>query len=286
MLPTRDQIERAAYDRWERRGYFHGTDADDWIAAEMDLTFDLNYQQVCDYSLGESQQRILDARLPRCRFCEQAPPRASFSAPRPVVPELVASTSLHTRAVCDECSEQFARSIDRDFGALWSSLEPLRSGAAPCRAITAPSAITVGAYKALVRSALVLVPERELSSFTDTIEWVGNPDHEFDSRLFGGAGCLAYMTQAPITPGWVGLFARSSDDAPFPSMLFFLGSERLVLQVHLPLGARDEDLDGAEVRIPQRSFSSGPGPDYRISTCMVLPLRPAEQARPRRFRLF
>ena len=38
MLPTRDQIERAAYDRWIRRHRAHGYDRDDWIGSEIELT--------------------------------------------------------------------------------------------------------------------------------------------------------------------------------------------------------------------------------------------------------
>ena len=36
MRPTVHEIERAAYDRWERRGWMHGGDRDDWYAAETD----------------------------------------------------------------------------------------------------------------------------------------------------------------------------------------------------------------------------------------------------------
>ena len=68
------------------------------------------------------------------------------------------------------------------------------------------------------------------------------------------------------------LSCRTEKDAPFPYMLFFLGAERLILQVHLPLCALDEDLDGTEVHMPQRSFSTGTGPDLQTSTCLVLSL--------------
>ena len=63
------------------------------------------------------------------------------------------------------------------------------------------------------------------------------------------------------------------EDAPYPYMLFFLGAERLILQMHLPLCVLDEDLDGTEVHMPQRSFSTGAGPDLKTSTCLALPLK-------------
>ena len=200
---------------------------------------------------------------------------------------MVGNSSLFTRELCDECTKQFADTIDAEFARFWESLEALRAGTASFRQIRAPTAIPIAAYKSLIRMALSIMPEQELSSFTDTIEWVNNPDHAFDRSLFGGAGCLAYQTHVPYRAAWASLSCRIEEDAPFPYMLFFLGAERLILQVHLPLCALDEDLDGTAVRMPQRSFSTGAGPDLKTSTCLVLPLKSAaDPARTRRFRLF
>jgi len=288
MLPSREQIERAAYERWERRGRFHGADREDWVAAEKDAVFELNYQTVAEYWLAEPDQRVIgDLRRPRCRFCEQSPPRAAFSCVRPAVPELAGNSSLFTRELCDECAQQFADTIDAEFARFWESLEALRAGTTTFREIRAPTAIPIAAYKCLSRMALSLMPEQELSSFTDAIEWVSNPDHEFDRSLFGSAGCLVYQAHVPYRAAWAGLSCRIEEDAPFPYMIFFLGAERLILQMHLSLCALDEDLDGTEVRIPQRSFSTGTGPDLKSSTCLVLPLKSAaDPSRTRRFRLF
>ena len=202
MLPSREQIERAAYERWERRGRFHGADREDWVAAEMDTLFQLNYQTVAEFGLAEPEQRVLgDVRRPRCRFCEQSPPRAAFSVLRPAIPELVGNSSLYTRDLCDECAKQFADTIDAEFARFWESLEALRDGTASFREIRVPTAVPIAAYKSLIRMALSLMPEPELSSFTDTIEWVSNPDHEFDRTLFDGAGCLVYQAHVPYQRG-------------------------------------------------------------------------------------
>lgn len=288
MLPSREQIERAAYERWERRGRFHGADREDWGAAEMDTLFQLNYQTVAEFALAEQDQRVIgDVRRPRCRFCEQSPPRAAFSVLRPAIPQLVGNSSLFARDLCDECAKQFADTIDAEFARFWGSLEALRTGTALFREIRVLTAVPIAAYKALIRMALSLMPEQELSSFTDTIEWVSNPDHGFDRALFNSAGCLVYQAHVPYGAAWASLSCRIENDAPFPYLLFFLGAERLILQVHLPLCALDEDLDGTEVRMPQRSFSTGAGPDLKTSTCLVLPLKAADDpARTRRFRLF
>ena len=51
MFPTRDQVERTAYDRWLRRGQVHGHDREDWYAAEKELLFLLNYETIANYPL-------------------------------------------------------------------------------------------------------------------------------------------------------------------------------------------------------------------------------------------
>ena len=53
MHPTREQIDTAAYQRWQRRGGAHGHDRDDWLAAEKDLVFAVNYRYVARYKLAD-----------------------------------------------------------------------------------------------------------------------------------------------------------------------------------------------------------------------------------------
>src|SRR5262245_3318267 len=87
MLPTCDQVERAAYERWLRRGRTHGQDRADWYAAENELTFLLNYRIIAEYPLDSHERLILGhAPMRRCRLCERTPGQAAFDAPRPVVP--------------------------------------------------------------------------------------------------------------------------------------------------------------------------------------------------------
>jgi hypothetical protein len=265
----------------------HGHDRDDWVAAELDLTFDMNFKTLLEYPLAEKADRVIGAaRNPRCRFCEQSAPRVALSSGRPAVPEFVGNRTLKTCELCDECADQFAGTIDQDFAAFWQSLESLRGADAWLRDSPVPTAIPIGAYKALIRMALLIMPEADLAGFTDTIEWVGNPDQDFDSNLFGGLVCLVYQVHIPYPSPWTALARRTEEQAPFPCMLFFLASERLVVQTHLPLSTYDEDLDGTVVRIPERSFSTGLGSDLRAGMCLALPIRSSDPPRPRRIRLF
>jgi hypothetical protein len=287
MLPFRHEIEHAAYHRWERRGRLHGHDRDDWVAAEKDLTFERNYRTIVELPFLPGESRVVASDRPsRCRFCEQSTPRAAFSIPRPIFVECSGIGSIPTRELCDECAEQFAGSIDMEFARFWHSLEPMRTGADSHHESISPSYVPTGAYKALIRMAVLLTPEADLANLNDAIEWVANPDHEFDSRLFDGLECLVYTTHAPHPTGWAGLACRVDKEAPIPWMLFFLASSRIILQVHLPLCLNDEDLDGMDMRMPERSFSTGIGPEFRAAKCLRLPVRQADSPPRRRVRLF
>ncbi len=83
MRPSFHEIERAAYDRWERRGWMHGGDPDDWYAAETELTFLGHYRIIAEHALDGTRRPVLgDASVRRCRFCERTSRHASISPTR------------------------------------------------------------------------------------------------------------------------------------------------------------------------------------------------------------
>ncbi len=284
MYPTWQEIERAAYERWERRGWVHGADRDDWAAAEMDLKFQKNYRPAAEYPLQASDRIVIGARpRPSCRFCERSGPKARFTEPRPIVPAVVGPTSLYSGEICDECHEQFESTIDRDFAAFWESLAASTNG--PDR--SAPTSVSIGAYKALVRMAISIMPARELGHFVDTVEWVGNPDHDFDSSLFSGTGCLVYSAYTPHTIPWMSLSRRTDPDAPLPYAVFILVSGVHVIEIAPPLCERDQEHDDPRsFQLPRRSFTTGYGQAMRTAACRLLPLERSDRPRKRGARLF
>ena len=123
MLPNRDQIERVAYDRWLRRDRAHGRDRDDWVAAENELTFVLNYRALVEYQLDRPKPMVLgDFAARRCRLCERTSRHATFSATRPVV-QGVGATSLLSAEICDECQADCRDPIAGHCQQLWKTLE-------------------------------------------------------------------------------------------------------------------------------------------------------------------
>lgn len=281
MPPTWEQIQLAAYERWERRGRAHGADREDWAAAEMDVAFQLDFRPAAEYPLASDEPVVVGGRpKPGCRFCERAAPRARFSQPRPIVPDAVGATRLATAETCDDCYKQFAGSIDADFGRFWRPL------ASEDGTLDGPASVPVGAYKSMVRMAIAVMPSRELQHFADTIEWVGNPDHDFDGSLFSGTACLAYRTRHAYGVPWVSLSRRIDAEAPLPYAIFALAWGRLVIEVAPPLCSKDQDHDGVALRPPGRSFTTGFGGEMGAAARRVLPLEVVERPRRRGMRLF
>jgi hypothetical protein len=274
MFPTRDQVERTAYDRWLRRGRVHGHDREDWSAAEKELLFLLNYETIAHYPLGLEQRQVLHEGAPRhCRFCERTSGQASFLEPHPVVPGDVGTGSLRTFAICDECQADCREPLEGEFRKFWSALraDAAVSSREPFES-RGHNLGSLAAYKAMVASALLLLPESQLGFFPDALEWVSHPDPEIDAGLFAGSACRVYFGAGPGGRSWVSLAERCDDEMTLPYLLYFLGCDDRIIQVHVPLCLRDEDLDGRLLRIPERAMVAGEGPDFRECRSIVLPL--------------
>ena len=253
MFPSPEEIRMAAYFRWQRGGWRHGRDGTDWAAAEQDLLFALNYRVLAHYRLDAPEEvRIGDGRRKVCRFCEQSAPRAAFSAPARTIPEALGNTAVLSCDTCDECRASFARGIEAEFAAF---ARPYLGG--PARP-PAPG-IPIGAFKGLASMALTLLPAQELDFFRDALEWVANPDHAQDGGAFGDLGCYLHHAHSPSGHPWAALARRVEAEAPFPYMLFFLGTPAVTFELPVPLCARDEDLDGDVLVVPRVASPGEPG---------------------------
>jgi hypothetical protein len=273
MRPTVDQIQHAAYHRWQRRGYSHGRDRDDWQAAEKELTFLLNYRMIAEYPLTSANRPVLgDTSRRRCRFCERASNQVAFGPPRPVLPGVAGTRSLLTAEVCDDCQADWHDALDAELRAFWGCLGS-NGGVLGLHGEPRDRPIfSVAVFKSLIAGALLILPEAELPSVLDTVEWVSNTDHESDDRLFAGALCQVYSAPFLEDRSWISLARRIDDEAPLPNLIYFLAHDGIIIQVPVPLCLHDEDLDGRAVYQPERALNGGFGPDFQESRVTVLPL--------------
>jgi hypothetical protein len=278
MVPSGEEIAQAAYLRWVRRGEVHGRDRDDWLAAEKELTFDLNYQVIVEYSLNNPSAVVLGARrVARCRLCERSASQAVFSQPRAVVSG-TGTPSLLSAEVCDDCQAECREPLAGDLHRLWEAIwaENTWQDARPA---PRPRVVcSMAAYKAMISSALLIMPEPELEYFADTLEWVANPDPDFDSPLFAGIVGRAHFASFLRDRSTICLSRRIDDDSEFPYIVCSLAWGGAVVQVPVPLSMRDLELDGRPVTMPERSFTSGERQSFREARSMLLPLVPAGRA--------
>jgi hypothetical protein len=266
MYPTPEQVRDAAYDRWQRRGGGHGHDRDDWLRAEQDLLFALNYKVVSRIrsepppaGVGNGAARGRESGVRVCRFCEQTAPRARFgaSAGSGPVATFRPDGTLLVPDECDECRHLFEESFEADFArfahpicARWAPGEPLPSS------LIATPYVPIAAFKGLTRMALACLPRAELPEFEDAIEWIGNPDHDFDAGAFGPLTCDIHIFATPFPAPWATVSLREDDDAPMPFALFHLGVGHALFQIAILLCGRDADLDGHPLVVPRTAPSS------------------------------
>jgi hypothetical protein len=277
MRPTSDQVQVAAYHLWERRGGVHGRDRQDWLDAEKEVAFRLNYRTIADYALDASPRIVIgDGRPPQCRFCERAAARAEFHEPRPVIAGLPCSSALFSAEVCDECYTESLEPLALPLQSFWTGVQAMIAD--PGR----PGRVgfSIAAFKALVSSAMLILPRGELANFSDTLEWVINPDHDYDGGLFSGTVCHAYDRVASSGRPWVSLARRTDDEAALPYAVFVIFDGRTAAQVALPLCACDQDLDGRLISMPGDPRVAGSCDHHDEAPCFLLDL--ADNSRPAR----
>jgi hypothetical protein len=276
--PTWEQIQRAAYERWERRGWTHGRHREDWLAAEKELTFLRNYQTIVEYPLSAPDVRVLGDRPGRqCRYCERASREVPFTAIRSITPEPIGNGSLMTAEVCDECQSDLRVPLEEELRRFWQELRSACTEEGPRLDGPGSNPFSVAALKSLIAGALLVLPETELRYFPDTLEWVNNPDHDCDISLFTRISCRVYSVPFWADRSWVSVWRRIDPEAAMPYLLYFLGSDGILVQVPVPLSLRDEDLDGLSLLVPERSLTAGHGAEFRESHFTLLPLSLAEE---------
>ena len=250
MAPTFEQIRDTAYDRWERRGWAHGHDREDWLAAERQQRFASNYRVVAAFR-GDASASIGGTGRRRCRFCGQAEPRSRFPSALAVLPAPITGDSPRSYDQCVECAESFTDGIDAD---LAEFLVEEASGAR--------RDIPMAAFKGLVKLALAIMPAADLEELESAIEWVVNPDHDLDFNVFRGLSCAVHEAARPFPSPWAALARKQDDHEHWPTDLLFLGVGGSVFQVPVPLNPRDEDLDITGEIMPEVQPPSPFGIEY------------------------
>lgn len=302
MRPSHEQIERAAYDRWRRRGGQHGDHQADWVAAEDELIFALNYRVVTRVDLDQTP-----ARRPRgerlCRYCESSSATRPRERPRSSL-GLPGASQVLDPCECDICRTEFLDDLAVHFQrfaepffhvpttrGLASRPRYIREGEGegegPTHHIHQPRHAedgvlhlllpgepchSIAAFKYLTRLAIALLPRDDLEEYAAAVEWASNPNHAQDVSSLGPLVCRAYLTPRPFATAWVALARLIDPEAPHPAMLLFAGCGSAAFQIAVPLGQRDEDRDGEAIHEPTITLPGAieRAPRERPCLCLVM----------------
>lgn len=244
MMPAREEIELAAFRRWEMRGRVHGAHEDDWLASEQALLFHHNYRVIYEYNsaitadagwvLGQSDR-------PVCRFCEQAAPRTQFAGSVLALADCFGIFGLWTNDQCLECRESFDP----------IAKGPLSVFVNACRVGAALHSIPLAAYRGMVRSCLAILPTELLDLFPDALEWVNHTEVEPDDLSIARMGIVAHFAEGHTQPEWAAVARKHNPHEPMPNLIAFLGTATVTFQVPLPLCLRDDDLSELPLSVPR-----------------------------------
>lgn len=112
---------------------------------------------------------------------------------------------------------------------------------------------TLGAYKALVKMALSVMPETDLTLVPEALRWLLAPDLQTD-RIDDGVKYTCFRTFTPGPrpfPGLVVLLQRrKSTFQDGPSLIFVLAYGNLSFQIVVPAPALDKHLQGHNIQLP------------------------------------
>lgn len=118
--------------------------------------------------------------------------------------------------------------------------------------------VPMAVLKAFVKMGLSLMPEVELSNFSEAMRWIRNPQHRMEFELL--APIHRTFTPGPTPRDFIStaILRRSGDDKTLPYAFFILAAGNETFQVMLPAPLRD-----AGPGTPARSMP--PFPSVRTS---------------------
>lgn len=224
-----------------------------------------------------------------CRFCLRREPDAPFTQEAHALPGLTGNRRLFTREECDDCNGKFGKlendmgnftRAERTFGhvtgrrrvpslktASWridANQMELRAHMSPGDGpweedeekkllkvrIEIPPYRPLAVYKAFLKMALSVMPERELEHFGQALRWLASDGIE-ENGVIDGTGFICYRTVGPRRfedPFLVLLRRKQEANAPYASFIVTFGNS--TYQIFLPSPERDGHLEGQDIYLP------------------------------------
>jgi len=111
--------------------------------------------------------------------------------------------------------------------------------------------VPMGVFKCLVKMAIAIMPEEEVTNFGETIQWILEEEHSDKSFKYSPMVALYTFMPGPSPhPGIkLFLFRRKNDKLDVPYMVFVLAFANYMYQINVPSISRDSNLYGKEITL-------------------------------------
>lgn len=106
-------------------------------------------------------------------------------------------------------------------------------------------------YKCLVKMALSIMPEEEMTNFKDTICWLNIENTDEDKIITDSFVCFYSFTPGPHPFPWITavLLKRKQDDLIMPYMSFFIAFSNYTFQIFLPFSQKDTHILNKKIKL-------------------------------------
>lgn len=314
IIPTWEAVQNFAYQLWLERGKVHGYHEIDWLMAKRKLELELNYENVFQNKLVASKRtRFGDRKKRKCRYCDGTAPDKTFSTTAHAVSEMIGNKAMFADDECDTCNattnkleDHLANLVELTLrltnvvgkgGKKTFETRKQQSRIANNRGVLAihespddplthfgPHGMThqaetkpfvpIAVFKCLTKFAMAVLPDDELTYFTETRKWVMNPDHEFKPHGFSQFVAVRHFLPGnfPIGSGFVSLFRRRKSIVGLPYMIFLVAFTNLAFQITLPFCTQDSHLLGQEIPNPILPYGWDFKPSVGPPTLQLMPL--------------
>ena len=116
--------------------------------------------------------------------------------------------------------------------------------------LTESSYTPIAVFKAFAKIGLTLLPDKEIDNFTETLQWIRNPDYSND---FVKKCSIIYTFVPGPMPSHVivaRLLRRNLQSIDLPYIFLILGYGNSLIQIWLPCRKMDEHIWGATLEMP------------------------------------
>ncbi|MEJ7683922.1 MAG: HNH endonuclease [Segetibacter sp.] len=237
-----------------------------------------DYEIAANYHFDKIQRRTyLGQNIGHCRFCKESIPNVSFNMDAHTFPQFIGNKYLLSYYECDICNERFSRTLEnemanfmkllhttygvkgenkiptyKNYGIRFESSgtklnidnvdDSLLTGNLNDKRFSldliTDKFIPIAVYKCLTKMALSIMPETEVSFFTNTFNWIKEDNHDSSEFKLNNLWIIfSQVLNEHLFPNISAILLKRKGEASIslPTYVFRLTYSKFSFQIYLPL---------------------------------------------------